>query len=132
MLNTGEVTFTATVPDVCKTQTGPTVTPIPYPNMGDTSMTQPGTLVMNVMICAEPALNLGSIIALSEGDQAGALGGVESEVIMEIITFTSGSTTVNIGGQPAVRVGDPTCHNNSNTVGIVTSSGSQVTVSANG
>lgn len=132
MLNTDGGILTATVPDVCKTQTGPTVTPIPYPNIGNTSMTQPDTLVANVMICASPALNQGSIIATSEGDEPGAQGGVESGVIMQTITFTSGSATVSVGGMPAVRIGDTTSHNNDNTIGIATSSGLQTKVSANG
>jgi uncharacterized Zn-binding protein involved in type VI secretion len=63
-----------------------------------------------------------SKVTLSNGDQAGASGGVVSAKIMGEMAFIMGSAVVMVGGKPAVRVTSLTDHNGSppNTVGVVT------------
>ena len=59
MLNNGGAMALATVPDVCKTPAPPAgPVPIPYPNMADTSMADPGGLVPKVLVDFKPAMNM--------------------------------------------------------------------------
>jgi len=122
MLNNGGAMASATVPDVCQTPAVPSPIPMPYPNMAETSMADPGGLVPEVLVDAMPALNQMSKIMLSNGDQAGAAGGgVVSAKIMGEMAFIDGSTMVMVGGMPAVRVSCQTTHNGApaNTIGMV-------------
>ena len=98
MLNNGGATANSTVPDICKTPTPAGPMPMPYPNTADTSMADPGGLVMAVLVCGLPAMNLMSKVLLSNGDQAGAAGGVVSGKIMGSMAFIDGSATVMVGG----------------------------------
>jgi uncharacterized Zn-binding protein involved in type VI secretion len=103
------------VPDVCITPVpspaGPVPTPLPYPNLGTTAMADPGGLVTKVLVVGMPALNLGSKVTMTQGDQVGNEGGVVSHKIMGEMTFLMGSTSVMVGGKPAVRLGALTGHN---------------------
>jgi len=121
MLTNGGAVANSTAPDVCKTPSPAGPLPIPYPNVAETSMADPGGLVPEVTITGMPAMNLMSKIMLSNGDQAGAAGGVVSGKIMGEMAFTLGSVTVMVGGKPAVRVTSPTIHNGTpaNTIGMV-------------
>ncbi|MEB0008487.1 DUF4150 domain-containing protein [Pseudomonas sp. MH9.2] len=121
MLNNGGATANSTVPDICKTPTPAGPMPMPYPNTADTSMADPGGLVMAVLVCGLPAMNLMSKVLLSNGDQAGAAGGVVSGKIMGSMAFIDGSATVMVGGMPAVRLTSQTAHNGTppNTMGMV-------------
>jgi hypothetical protein len=130
MLNTAMGMATASVPDVCQTPAGPSLVPVPYPNIGQTTLAM--GMVTNVLLGAMPALNLGSTIPLSNGDQAGVGMGVTSGQIMGEIAFTSGSKIVMVGGMPAVRMSDPTTQNARNTMGMAVSPGQQIAVDANG
>ncbi|AJC22330.1 DUF4150 domain-containing protein [Pandoraea pulmonicola] len=103
MLNNGGAIMLA-MPDVCNTPIGPIVVPLPYPNTGTTEMADPGGLVQKVLVVGMPALNLGSKITLTEGDQAGSLGGVVSGKTMGEACFLVGSARVRVGGKPAVRL----------------------------
>jgi uncharacterized Zn-binding protein involved in type VI secretion len=111
----------ATVPDVCNTPSPAGPVPMPYPNIAETSMADPGGLVNEVLVAGMPAMNLMSKVTLSNGDQAGATGGVVSAKIMGEMAFIAGSAMVMVGGKPAVRVTCQTTHNGSppNTMGIV-------------
>ena len=121
MLNNGGAMANATAPDVCKTPSPAGPQPIPYPNIATTDMADPGGLVNNVLVAGMPAMNQASKVTLSNGDQAGAAGGVVSAKIMGEMAFVTGSQQVNVGGKPAVRVTDQTSHNGSppNTMGMV-------------
>ena len=121
ILNNGGAIANSTVPDVCKTPTASGPVPIPYPNIADTRMADPSGLVNKVLLGSMPALNLKSKIVLSNGDQAGSVGGVSSNKIMGEMTFITGSQKVMLGGKPAVRVTSQTTHNGSpqNTIGMV-------------
>jgi hypothetical protein len=127
-LTMGGAQAVATVPDTCLTPAAPSPIPVPYPNLASTSMADPGSIVENVLIVAMPALNLGSSILLSNGDEAGtAGGGVASHHIMGETRFTIGSMKVMIGGKPGVSLSCMTTQNNANTIGLVASP-SQTTV----
>ena len=108
------------MPDVCKTPIGPVITPIPYPNIAETSTAIPN--VENQFIMAMPAHNLMTEIPLSNGDQAGAVGGAVSSMIMGLVKHDMGSVTVFIAGAPATMMLSPTGHNGSppNAVGMTT------------
>lgn len=105
------------MPDVCKTPTPAGPVPMPYPNMAMPMMGNPATL--KVLVAGMPALTKASKIPLSNGDQAGAAGGVASSKIMGPCEFLMSSMAVKFEGNPAVRMGDTTKQNDGNTVGAV-------------
>ncbi|KFE54506.1 PAAR-like domain-containing protein [Pseudomonas syringae] len=121
MLNNGGATANSTVPDICKTPTPAGPMPMPYPNTADTSLADPGGLVMPVLVCGLPAMNFMSKVLLSTGDEPGVGGGVVSGVIMGSMAFIDGSVAVMVGGMPAVRLTSQTAHNGTppNTTGMV-------------
>lgn len=121
MLNNGGAMANSTTPDVCKTPSPAGPVPMPYPNIADTRMADPGGLVKEVLIAGMPAMNQMSKVSLSNGDQAGVAGGVVSAKIMGEMAFVNGSNQVMVGGKPAVRVTCQTTHNGSppNTMGMV-------------
>lgn len=89
------------VPDVCKTPAPPAPpVPIPYPNIAQCTMANPGTASTKVMIANMPALMLNSMITLSNGDEAGVAGGVVSGVNMGPAKFLKGSAKVLVEGKP--------------------------------
>lgn len=122
MLSTGGAVANAPA-DVCKVPTPAGPVPTPFPNIATTQMTNPGSVVKKVLVANMPALNQMSKITLSNGDQAGSVGGVVSNKIMGQAQFLNGSTKVMVGGKPAVRVGCMTGQNGQpqNTVGSVIS-----------
>lgn len=121
MLNNAGAVATATVPDVCNTATPAGPVPVPYPNIAETTLADPSSVVSKVLVSGMPALNLMSKVTLSNGDQVGAQGGVTSARIMGQMAFLSGSTVVMVDGKPAVRLTSQTSHNGQpqNTVGMV-------------
>jgi hypothetical protein len=66
-----------------------------------------------------PALTKSSEIPLSSGDEAGVAGGAVSGKVMGKVQFMMGSVAVKFEGSPAVRLSDPTQHNDGNIVGAV-------------
>ncbi|AXM95518.1 DUF4150 domain-containing protein [Pseudomonas plecoglossicida] len=121
MLNSGGAKANSTAPDVCQTPNPAGQIPVPYPNLADTSMADPGGLVRDVLVAGMPAMNQMSKVTTTNGDQAGVGGGVVSAKIMGEMTFVNGSLQVKVGGKPAVRVTCQTTHNGSppNTMGLV-------------
>jgi hypothetical protein len=99
-------------PDVCKTQVGPVVVPLPYPNIGQLPTgVQTST---KVLIANMPAFTQGSKLPMSNGDEAGAEGGVVSGMIVGEVAFRTASSKVSIQGQKAVVLTAMTAHNGSN------------------
>jgi len=94
-------------PDVCKTVVGPSVVPIPYPNEVDFSDANPSTLADSILICGFPAATAETVIMLSQGDDAGELGGVVSQVVMGPAKPMLGSMNVFLKGIPATYLGSP-------------------------
>jgi hypothetical protein len=99
------------MPDVCKTPAGPAVVPIPYPNIAQLAMANPGTCAKKVFISCLPAATTQTIMMLSNGDEAGVLGGVVSSLFIGPCQFKLGSVTVMIEGAPATYMGSLVAHN---------------------
>jgi hypothetical protein len=98
------------MPDVCLTPAPPAPPiPIPYPNIAMFNMAL--GFAATVLVGGSPALNLQSKCPISSGDEAGVNGGVTSGVFIGPHKFNMGSIKVQIGGQPAVRMTDPTGQN---------------------
>ena len=102
------------MPDVCKTP--PFAIPAPFPNIGNNAMAIP--TYFTIMINCMPELNTGGQYAITSGDEAGAMGGVVSQVIIGPSRPLMGSTCYCVGGMPSWRMTDPTMHNLSNAPGI--------------
>ena len=105
--------FTPT--DVCNTPSPSGPLPLPYPNIGLVPMASDAC--SKVFVRGVPALNQASKISLSSGDEPGVAGGVVSARVMGAVAFSRGSTVLRLQGHPAVRLGDPTRHNEGNTTG---------------
>lgn len=88
-------------PDVCLV---PAVVPVPTPepNISMSAMAPNASPV--VLTECTPTLNELSDICLSNGDEAGSLGGVVSHVICGQTTWIMGSNVVLIEGLPAQRL----------------------------
>lgn len=106
------------MPDLCKTPAPPAPPiPIPYPNIAMPMMGNPCT--MKVLISGMPVLTKASTIPMTNGDQAGMAGGVVSGKMMGKAEFINGSMAVKFEGNPVVKLGDPTKHNEGNGIGAV-------------
>ena len=101
-------------PDVCVTPMGPVPTPVPYPNMAMNAMAVP--FAPNVLVSFVPALNMGSVIPMTLGDQAGVLS-----PFMGPGMYAMGNPIVMINALPAINLLCPTTGNNMiNPVGAAT------------
>ena len=102
------------IPDVCKTP--PFAVPAPFPNIAMNAMAIPTyfTITTNAM----PELNMTAMYALSNGDEAGAMGGVASGLIMGPGRCMLGSQVVFVAGQPVWRLTAMTLQNLSNAPGL--------------
>ncbi|MEW6256042.1 MAG: DUF4150 domain-containing protein [Pseudomonadota bacterium] len=98
-------------PDVCKTPAGPAVVPIPYPNIALSNTAIPSQV--KLLLCAMPAHNLSTQIPLSNGDNAGVLMGVASNLVMGPKSAAMGSTNFFVGGAPAIKLTSPSKQNGS-------------------
>jgi hypothetical protein len=107
---------TATVPDVCKTPTPGGPVPMPYPNIAQSITLSDGTTTIKGDKAM--AANKGSKFAISNGDQAGTLGGVKSNVFMKEATWILYSFDVKLEGKNACRLTDPMYHNAENAVNM--------------
>ncbi|MGE5152639.1 MAG: DUF4150 domain-containing protein, partial [Bdellovibrio bacteriovorus] len=107
---------TATIPDVCKTPSPGGPVPIPYPNIAQSITLSDGTTT--VKGDKAMAANKGSKFALSNGDQAGTVGGVKSNVFMKEATWILYSFDVKMDGKNACRLTDPMFHNAENAANL--------------
>jgi carboxyl-terminal processing protease len=104
--------LTAT-PDVCLTP--PVPVPVPYFNTAFTATAV--SFVPNVLICGGNALNLGTVLAVSTGDEPG----VAHWTIKGPAAFLMGCPTVFFGGLPAIGLTHPGTSNTGNApIGAVT------------
>ena len=71
-----------------------------------------------IMITAMPELNIGAQYAITNGDEAGAMGGVASQIIVGMARPVMGSTFYFVGGMPSWRVLSPTMQNLANAPGV--------------
>ncbi|WP_253306427.1 DUF4150 domain-containing protein [unidentified bacterial endosymbiont] len=105
-------------PDVCNTPTPAGPVPIPYPNISNGNMANPGTVALKVLVGGMPTLHLNSQIPVSNGDNVGTLGGAVSGMMMGPTRFTQGSTAVLLKGMPATRLTSTTAQNGTSPNGI--------------
>jgi hypothetical protein len=113
-------------PDVCNTQVGQTQVPIPYPNIGDLGDAEGAS---SDVFAGGGGVIVGgndepSVIPDQQttGDEAGSLGGVQSDSTRGEVTFnatTTTTTTVYVNGKPVVRMFDTTEQNDGNAIGRV-------------
>jgi hypothetical protein len=103
-------------PDVCIVPPAPPKppTPMPFPNQAGCEMALPFTCSVIVKIMNQPVLHAMSVIASSNGDEAGANGGVTSGMIKGPVKFTMGSAIVMVEGLPVAAMLKPTGHNGAN------------------
>ena len=106
---------TATVPDVCKTPSPGGPVPIPYPNISQSSSLDKGTTTVKADGGQMIAIK-GSEFSLSNGDNAGTLGGVKSSTFMKESTWILYSFDVKMEGKNACRLTDKKFQNHENTV----------------
>ncbi len=92
-------------PDVCNTPAGPATVPIPYPNIAMNA--QAASFSMTVKVSMMNALNLSSVIPMTNGDQAG----VAHPTIMGSAKYTMGNPIVFVDKQPAICLLCPTTGN---------------------
>jgi carboxyl-terminal processing protease len=95
-------------PDPCLTPVGPTAVPVPYPNIAMNAQAAPfSTVVRTSMV---PALNMGSIVPLTNGDQAG----VAHPTIMGPGKWTMGNPKVFVEKLPGINLTCPSTGNGMN------------------
>lgn len=101
-------------PDVCLTPS-PAPVPIPYPNiaLGPTAIPN----VVNVLIMGMPAHNMGTVVPLTNGDNAGVSLGVASGTVMGRQRHLTGAFTVLVYGLPATRLTSVSLGNSTNAPG---------------
>lgn len=102
-------------PDVCKTQCGNAVVPIPYPNTGKDSDTAKGT--KTVKTDGKMTMVKKAIYSKSSGDESGSIGGVVSGTNKSECEFMMYSFDVKFEGKNVCRLGDPLFHNKKNIMG---------------
>ncbi len=102
-------------PDVCLTQIGNSVVPIPYPNIGKSKDTVKGP--KSIKTDGKMPMVKGSKYSKSTGDQAGNKKGIASHTIKAECEFMMYSFDVKFEGKNVCRLGDPLFHNKKNIVG---------------
>jgi len=95
-------------PDVCNTPVGPATAPIPYPNLAMNAQATPFS--PNVKVSQMNALNTGSQIPMTSGDE----GGVAHPMIKGPGRFTMGNPVVYVNRMPAINLLCPSTGNNMN------------------
>jgi hypothetical protein len=117
------------MPDVCKTPVGPSIVPIPYPNISMGATANPSTIASKILISGAPGHTIGTEIPMSAGGLPGVAGGIVSGKVMGPTKVLMGSTSIFFGGKPAARLTSMTGQNGSsmNAVGV-TLSPSQVKI----
>ncbi len=102
-------------PDVCLTQIGKAVVPIPYPNIGKSADTAKGP--KSVKCDGEMPMVKSAIYSKSTGDEAGSKKGVVSGTIQAECEFMMYSFDIKFEGKNVCRLGDPLFHNKKNIMG---------------
>ncbi|NOX90996.1 MAG: DUF4150 domain-containing protein [Gammaproteobacteria bacterium] len=106
---------TMVFPDVCKTPVGPSVVPIPYPNLGQSADTSKGP--KSVKTDGKMPMVKGAIYSTSSGDEPGVANGIISGKIKGECEFMMYSFDVKFEGKNVCRMGDPLWHNKKNILG---------------
>ena len=90
-----------TSPDVCQTQTGIAVVPIPYVNTTRSADTTQGSAT--VTMDSNPVMLSSSVFSTSSGDEPGTIGGISSGVNKGKARFITTSSDVIVEGKPVGR-----------------------------
>ncbi|PKN05033.1 MAG: hypothetical protein CVU74_03860 [Deltaproteobacteria bacterium HGW-Deltaproteobacteria-9] len=90
-----------TSPDVCQTQVGIAVVPIPYVNTARSSDTSRGSTTVTMDV--NPVMLSDSVFSTSSGDEPGTIGGVSSGVNKGKAKFVTTSNDVLVEGKPIGR-----------------------------
>ncbi len=115
IVHKGSGGYSAVFPDVCKTPVGPSIVPIPYPNIGKSSDTTKGP--KSVKTDKKMPMVKGAKYSTSTGDEAGVAKGVISSKIKGECEFMMYSFDVKFEGKNVCRMGDPMFHNKKNIMG---------------
>ncbi|MDF7651234.1 DUF4150 domain-containing protein [Pantoea sp. Acro-805] len=99
------------VSDVCKTPP-----PVTFVNIASGNMAVP--TAPTILFAGMPAHNMSTVIPVTQGDEAGVLGGVVSNVILGPSRHLTGCTTVLLQGSPATRMTSTTIQNLNNAPGV--------------
>jgi len=102
-------------PDVCKTPIGPSIVPIPYPNIGKSSDTSKGP--KSVKTDGKMPMVKGAKYSTSTGDEPGTAKGIISSSTKGECEFMMYSFDVKFEGKNVCRMGDPLFHNKKNIMG---------------
>ena len=94
-------------PDICLTPAAPAPIPTPYPNIGMNAMAAPFS--PTVMLSMVPALNQGSMIPMTMGDELGSASPIKGPA-----RYTMGNPIVKVNALPAINLTCPTTGNNMN------------------
>ncbi|NOZ55157.1 MAG: DUF4150 domain-containing protein, partial [Gammaproteobacteria bacterium] len=105
--------ITIAFPDVCKTPVGPSIVPIPYPNIAKSSDSAKTT--KTVKCDGNPVCVKDSNFSTSTGDEPGSAKGVASGTTKGKAEFITYSMDVKIEGKNVCRAFDLMLHNNKNT-----------------
>lgn len=105
--------ITIAFPDICKTQCGPAVVPIPYPNIAKSGDTAKGS--KKVKCDGNPVSLKDSNFKTSTGDEPGVLKGIASSKTKGKAEFINYSFDVKIEGKNVARAFDLMLHNDKNT-----------------
>lgn len=97
--------------DVCKTPA-----PVTFVNLalGNTALPTASTILFAGM----PAHNLATITPITQGDEAGVLGGVVSNTFMGMSRHLTGCNSLLLQGMPATRMTSVTQQNVANAPGV--------------
>lgn len=107
----------ATLPDLCLTQAGPMVVPVPYPNSAKSSDLADGTTDVKADGGKSIAIK-GCSFSKSSGDAAGDKKGVVSGSIEGKAEFITSSPSVKIEGKGVCRKSDKMTMNDGNAMCI--------------
>lgn len=102
-----------TAPDVCKTQVGPSVVPIPYSNTAVSKDTSKGST--SVFVDGNPLMLKDAVFSKSAGDEPGTIKGVGSGTTGGEAKFTNYSFDVMVEGRNVCRRLDLMTSNKGNT-----------------
>lgn len=102
-------------PDVCLTPSPAGPVPIPYPNIATGPMGVPAAYT--VMFMCTPAHNMGTVIPMTNGDNAGVATGVASGMVMGPSRHLTASFTTLVGCMPATRLTSMSLQNSTNCPG---------------
>ena len=102
-------------PDVCLTPSPAGPVPIPYPKIYTRLMRGPAA--HTVMFMCTPAHNMGTVIPMTNGDNAGVATGVASGMVMGPSRHLTASFTTLVGCMPATRLTSMSLQNSTNCPG---------------